>query len=92
MDGFKKISSKEWGAPNQGPGTGPLNGIEQFEKVTDGNTVVAAVLGKHEERHIQGADIRDELEVSLDNASEVEEEDELAETEYVSAEAKANQR
>ena len=53
---------------------------------------MANVLDRDAERQIQGADIRDRLEVSLDNASEAEEEDELAETEYVSAEAKANQR
>jgi hypothetical protein len=91
MDDFKKISSNEWGAPYQGPGSGPLNGIEQRDVATDNATSVAAVLAKDEERQIQGVDIRDELEVSLDHASEVEEEDELAETEYVSAEAKANQ-
>ena len=96
MDEFKNISSNEWGAPYQGSSTGPLNGIEQLDRSTDrktdGGISVANVLDRDAERQIQGADIRDRLEVSLDNASEAEEEDELAETEYVSAEAKANQR
>jgi len=91
MEDFKKISSSEWGAPYSGGGSGPLDGIEQRDKDIHGNVSVASVLERDEERQIQGVDIRDELEVSLDHASEVEEEDELAETEYVSAEAKANQ-
>ena len=38
------------------------------------------------------ADIRDELEVSLDRASEAEQNDELVESATVGAEARANQR
>jgi hypothetical protein len=88
MDDFKKISSNDWGAPYKGSGTGPLNGIEQRDKETS----VAAVLARDEERQIQGVDIRDELEGSLDTQSAyTQEERELEEAEAVARAARANQ-
>jgi hypothetical protein len=92
MDELKKISSHEWGAPSHGSSTDPLSGIAQRDTATDKTASVAAILAKNEERQIQGVDIRDELEVSLDRASEAEQNDELVESATVGAEARANQR
>lgn len=52
---------------------------------------VAAILAKDEERQIQGVDFQGDLTASLDDASETEEDDELAENEAVEEEARANQ-
>jgi hypothetical protein len=69
-------------------GSGPLDGIEQ----SNGNTNVAAILAKDEERQIQGVDIEDELKGSLDNVSAyTEEEREQEEAETVARAARANQ-
>ena len=49
MDDSKKISSNEWGVPNQGRTPESSNGAEQGDK----GISVAAILAKDGERHIQ---------------------------------------
>ena len=89
MDEFKRISSKEWGAPNQGRTPESSNGAEQVDK----GISVAAVLAKDGERHILGVDINGYIKGSLnDDASATEQGDERAEEERVKREATANQR
>lgn len=89
MDEFKRISSNEWGAPNQGRTPESSNGAEQGNK----DTSVAAILANDEERYIQGVDISGYIKGSLDDdASATEQGDEQAEEERVEKEARANQR
>jgi hypothetical protein len=86
---FKRISSNEWGAPNQGRTPESSSGAEQCEK----GISVAAILAKNEERHILGVDINGYIKGSLDHdASATEQGDEQAKEERVEKEAMANQR
>ena len=88
MEEFKKLSSNEWGTPSEGPGTGPLHGIEQPHHMVAGDTGTAAILGENETR----VGINEQLAVSLDNVAAAEEKEELADNRAVDNEARANQR
>jgi hypothetical protein len=89
MSKTTKPFGSERDAKPQGRKPEPSNGVEQ----RDQDASVAAILARDEERQIQGVDIHDDIEESLDDdASEIEEDDELDEDETVDEEARANQR
>ncbi len=77
MEEFKKISSNEWGAPYEGASGDALSSIAQRDNGT-GKAILA---------HGESG-----LAVSLDDASEDEENGELAEAATVGAKARANRR
>ena len=89
MSKTTKSPDSEWDGPSPVQDPESSNGVEQGNK----DTSVAAVLERDEERRIQGANIADEINGSLDDhASEDEEDDELDEAETVEEEARANER
>lgn len=89
MDDFKRISSSEWGVPNQGRTPESSNGAEQGDK----GIGVAAIRAKDGEKHILGVGINGYVKGSLDDdASATEQGDEQAEEERVEKEATTNQR
>jgi hypothetical protein len=89
MDDFKRISSNQWGTPNQGSTPEWSQGAEQGDK----GISVAAIRAKDGERYIPGVDINGYIKGYLDDdASATEQGDEQAEEERVEKEARANQR
>jgi hypothetical protein len=53
MDDSKKLSSNEWGVPNQGRTPESSNGAEQADK----GISVASILAKDSDRRVQAVDI-----------------------------------